>query len=77
MIVNYPQTAYSSCMYYNVPTILVIDNKFWMLKKNSLKMFKLLKKIKWRLKNLKTQTNILWKTGIIFIVWWNNKQTQK
>ena len=40
-------------------------------------MFKLLKKIKWRLKNLKTQTNILWKTGIIFIYGGTIKQTQK
>ena len=77
MIVNYPQTAYSSCMYYNVPTILVIDNKFWMLKKNSLKMFKLLKKNKMAFEKFEDANKYIVENWNNIYLWWNNKQTQK
>ena len=77
MIVNYPQTAYSSCMYHNVPTILIIENKFWLLKKKSFHMFKLLKKNNMAFEKFEDANQHIVKNWNNIYSWWNNKTTQK
>ena len=77
MIVNYPQTAFSSCMYYNVPTILVCNKKYWFFKKKSLKMFNLLKKNNMAFENFEDAQKYIEKNWEEIYYWWNNKKIQK
>lgn len=77
MIINYPQTAYSSCLYYNVPTILVCKNKFWFFKKKSLKMFNLLKKNNMAFENFKDAQIYILKNWEQIYYQWNSKKIQK
>ena len=76
MIVNYPQTAFSSSMYYNIPTILVCDKKFWFFKKKSLKMFKLLKQNKMAFENFSDAQKHIIKNWDKIYYWWNSKNIQ-
>ena len=76
MIVNYPQTAFSSLMYYNVPTILICNKKFWFFKKKSLKMFNLLKKNKMAFENFEDAERHIIKNWDGIYHWWNNKKIQ-
>jgi len=77
MIVNYPQTAYSSSMYYNVPTILVCDKQLWFFKKKSLKMFNILKKNKMAFENFEEAEKYIVKNWDEIYSWWNSAQVQK
>ena len=76
MIVNYPQTAFSSLMYYNVPTILICNKKFWFFRKKSLKMFNLLKKNKMAFENFEDAERHIIKNWDGIYHWWNNKKIQ-
>jgi len=77
MIINYPQTAYSSSMYYNVPTILVCDKQLWFFKKKSLKMFNILKKNKMAFENFEEAEKYIVKNWDEIYSWWNSAQVQK
>lgn len=77
MIINYPQTAYSSSMYYNVPTILVCDKQLWFFKKKSLKMFNILKKNKMAFENFEEAEKYIVKNWDEIYSWWNSVQVQK
>ena len=76
MIVNYPQTAFSSSMYYNVPTILICNKKFWFFKKESLRMFNLLKKNKMAFENFEDAQKHIIKNWDGIYHWWNSKKIQ-
>ncbi len=77
MIVNYPQTAFSESMYFNVPTILVCNKKFWFFKKKSLKMFELLKKNKMAFEDFKDAQKHIIKNWDEIYYWWNSKKIQE
>ena len=76
MMVNYPQTTYSSCMYYNIPTILVTENKFYLFKK-SLKMFNELKKNNMAFNKFEDASKYIIKNWDNIYYWWNSDQIQK
>ena len=77
MMVNYPQTTYSSCMYYNIPTILVTENKFYLFKKKSLKMFNELKKNNMAFNKFEDASKYIIKNWDNIYYWWNSDQIQK
>ena len=77
MIVNYPQTTFSESMYFNIPTILICNRRFWFFKKESLKMFELLKKNKMAFENFKDAQKHIVKNWDEIYYWWNSKNIQK
>lgn len=77
MLVNYPQTAFSSCMYFNVPTILICEKKFWFFKKKSLRMFNLLKKNNMAFENFNDARKFIVKNWDETHNWWSSNKIQK
>lgn len=77
MIVNYPQTSFSESMYLNIPTILICHRKFWFFKKESLKMFELLKKNKMAFENFKDAQKHIVKNWDEIYYWWNSMNIQR
>ena len=77
MIVNYPQTTFSESMYFNIPTILVCNKKFWFLKKKSLKMFNILKKNKMAFESFEDAQKHIVKNWDKIYYWWNSRNIQQ
>ena len=76
MLINYPQTAFSSSMYYNLPTILICEKKLWFFKKKSLKMFNLLKKNKMAFENFEDSQKHIIRNWDNIHLWWNSEKIQ-
>ena len=77
MINNYPQTAFSECLFLNIPTILICSQTSWQFEKKSKEYFLKLKKNKMAFEKFSDAERHIKKIWNDPNSWWQNKNIQK
>ena len=77
VISNYPQTAFSECLFLNIPTILICSQTSWQFEKKSKEYFLKLKKNKMAFEKFSDAERHIKKIWNDPNSWWQNKNIQK
>jgi putative transferase (TIGR04331 family) len=77
VITNYPQTSFSECLFLNIPTILISNQRVWQFEKKSRECFLKLKKNKMAFENFRDAEKHIKKIWHDPNSWWQNKNIQK
>lgn len=76
-IINYPETVFIQSLHFNIPTILILDKKFWHIPKRYLTIFKNLEKNKIIFYDPFKAASHVNKIYDNPLLWWNNHETSK
>ena len=77
VISNYPQTAFSECLFLNIPTILICSQSAWQFEKKSREYFLKLKKNKMAFEKYSDAEGHIKKIWNDPHSWWQKKNIQK
>lgn len=77
VIINYPQTSFSECLFLNIPTILICNQRVWQFEKKSKACFLKLKKYKMAFENFRDAEKHIKKIWHDPNSWWQDKDIQK
>lgn len=76
IIHNFPQTAFTESMYFNIPSILICNSSTMIFDKDSLKIFTLFKKNDMAFENIRDCIDFVNKNWNNIEDWWNSEKVQ-